>query len=65
MPFFKVNFEPAFNDFTVYISDFSEFREFNTVFRKMFPTTPPTRATVQVARLAMDAKIEISAIAMK
>lgn len=50
---------------TVYISDFSEFREFNSVFVKMFPKDPPTRATVQVARLALDAKIEISAIAIK
>jgi 2-iminobutanoate/2-iminopropanoate deaminase len=50
---------------TVFISDFNEFREFNNVFVKMFPTTPPTRATVQVAKLAYDAKIEISAIAIK
>lgn len=50
---------------TVYISDFDEFQEFNTVFRKMFPQNPPTRATVQVARLARDAKIEISAVAVK
>ncbi len=50
---------------TVYISDFEEFGEFNTVFRKMFPVDPPTRATVQVAKLARNAKIEISAIAIK
>ncbi len=50
---------------TVYIQDFGEFGEFNTVFRKMFPEDPPTRATVQVAKLARDAKIEISAIALK
>ena len=50
---------------TVYIQDFEEFGEFNTVFRKMFPKAPPTRATVQVAKLARDAKIEISAIALK
>jgi 2-iminobutanoate/2-iminopropanoate deaminase len=31
----------------------------------MFPKDPPTRATVQVAKLALDAKIEISAIAIK
>lgn len=50
---------------TVFITDFAEFAEFNAVFKKMFPATPPTRATVQVAKLAMDAQIEISAIAMK
>lgn len=50
---------------TVYITNFNEFREFNSVFVKMFPKDPPTRATVQVVRLAFDAKIEISAIAVK
>lgn len=50
---------------TVFITDFGEFREFNEVFVKMFPTFPPTRATVQVAGLAMNAKIEISAVAVK
>jgi 2-iminobutanoate/2-iminopropanoate deaminase len=50
---------------TAFITDFAEFGEFNTVFRKYFPTVPPTRATVQVVKLAMEAKIEISAIAMK
>lgn len=50
---------------TVFITDFSEFREFNEVFVKMFPSSPPTRATVHVAGLAMNAKIEISAVAVK
>jgi 2-iminobutanoate/2-iminopropanoate deaminase len=50
---------------TVYITDFNEFGEFNEVFRKFFPKDPPTRATVQVSKLARDAKIEISAIAVK
>jgi 2-iminobutanoate/2-iminopropanoate deaminase len=50
---------------TAYIADFNEFGEFNTVFKKFFPENPPTRATVQVAKLARDAKIEISAIAVK
>lgn len=50
---------------TAYITDFNEFKDFNTVFKKFFPENPPTRATVQVAKLAQNAKIEISAIAMK
>ncbi len=50
---------------TVYITDFGEFGEFNEVFKKFFPTVPPTRATVQVSKLARDAKIEISAVAVK
>jgi len=50
---------------TVYITDFKEFGEFNDVFRKFFTKDPPTRATVQVSKLAREAKIEISAIAVK
>ncbi len=50
---------------TVFITDFNEFAEFNEVFRKFFPKEPPTRATVQVSKLALDAKIEIAAIAVK
>jgi len=50
---------------TVYISDFAEFAEFNAVFSRFFTATPPTRATVQVSKLAREAKIEISAIAVK
>jgi 2-iminobutanoate/2-iminopropanoate deaminase len=50
---------------SVFIADFNEFGEFNTVYKKFFSINPPTRATVQVARLARDARIEISAIAVK
>ncbi|MHB8055856.1 MAG: RidA family protein [Candidatus Aminicenantales bacterium] len=50
---------------TVFITDFNEFAEFNAVYRKLFPTNPPTRATVQVVKLAMSAKIEMSAVAVK
>jgi 2-iminobutanoate/2-iminopropanoate deaminase len=50
---------------TVFITDFGEFGDFNSVYRKWFPKNPPTRATVQVAALARNAKIEISAIAVR
>jgi 2-iminobutanoate/2-iminopropanoate deaminase len=50
---------------TAFITDFREFGEFNTVFRKYFPKDPPTRATVQVAGLALNAKIEVAAVAVK
>ncbi|MGA2533879.1 MAG: Rid family detoxifying hydrolase [Candidatus Aminicenantales bacterium] len=50
---------------TVHIADFKEFGEFNAVFKKWFPQDPPTRATLQVSALAMNAKIEISAIAVR
>ncbi len=50
---------------TVFITDFKEFAEFNAAYRKGFPKNPPTRATVQVSALAMGAKVEISAIAVR
>jgi len=50
---------------TVFITDFDEFGEFNNVFREYFPEDPPTRATVQVVKLARNAKIEMAAVAVK
>ncbi len=50
---------------SVFITDFDEFGEFNQVYQKLFPKPAPTRATVQVVRLARGAKIEISAVALK
>jgi len=49
---------------TVYLTDMNEFDSMNKVYATYFKAAPPTRATVQVARLARDAKIEISAIAV-
>lgn len=37
----------------------------NAVYGEFFPDAPPARATVQVARLPRDVKIEISAIATR
>src|SRR3954464_4739201 len=44
---------------TVYIVDFDEFAAMNAVYREFFPTDPPARATVEVGRLALGARIEI------
>jgi len=49
---------------TVYLTDINEFDRMNQVYASYFKTAPPARATVQVARLARDVKIEISAIAV-
>ena len=49
---------------TVYLTDINEFDRMNKVYATFFGTAPPTRATVQVARLARDVKIEISAVAV-
>src|SRR5438094_7259020 len=50
---------------TVYITDFDDFQAMNAVYREYFPADPPTRATVGVTRLALDAKIEIEVIATR
>jgi 2-iminobutanoate/2-iminopropanoate deaminase len=50
---------------TVYLRDFDEFEAMNQVYRRYFPTDPPTRATVGVTRLAADYRIEIEVIAAR
>ena len=48
---------------TVFLADLADFVAFNEVWGRYFPSTKPARSTVQVARLAMDALIEIEVIA--
>jgi 2-iminobutanoate/2-iminopropanoate deaminase len=50
---------------TVYMTDFDEFTTMNAIYREYFPTEPPTRATVQVTRLAIGARIEIEVTAAR
>jgi 2-iminobutanoate/2-iminopropanoate deaminase len=50
---------------TVYLRDFDEFEAMNQVYRRYFPTDPPTRATVGVTRLAADYRIEIEVVAAR
>ena len=50
---------------TVYIVDFEEFPVMNRVYREFFTTEPPTRATVEVGRLALGARIEIEVTAAR
>lgn len=50
---------------TVYLADLKEFDAMNKVYREFMPDPKPARATVQVVRLVHDARIEISAIAVK
>jgi len=49
---------------TVFIADMDEFGAMNEVYARFLVDPPPARATVQVARLPRDVKIEIDAIAM-
>ena len=50
---------------TVYLSDMNDFVAFNKVYGTYFGEVPPSRSTVQVARLPRDVKIEIDAIAYR
>jgi 2-iminobutanoate/2-iminopropanoate deaminase len=49
----------------VFMKDLNEFPRMNTVYATYFPDKPPARATVEVARLPRDVKVEIAAIAVK
>lgn len=48
---------------TVYLADLAEFAAFNEEYARHVPTPPPARATVQVARLPKDARVELSVLA--
>jgi 2-iminobutanoate/2-iminopropanoate deaminase len=50
---------------TVYITDFADFATMNAVYREYFPSEMPTRATVEVTRLALGAKCEIEVMAAR
>jgi 2-iminobutanoate/2-iminopropanoate deaminase len=49
---------------TVYLKDVNDFGKMNEVYGSYFKSAPPARATLEVARLPRDAKIEISAVAV-
>jgi 2-iminobutanoate/2-iminopropanoate deaminase len=48
---------------TVYLTDMREFAKMNEVFATYFPENPPSRATVEVARLPRDVRVEIECVA--
>jgi 2-iminobutanoate/2-iminopropanoate deaminase len=48
---------------SVFLSDMGDFAAMNAVYGKYFTQAPPARATVQVARLPRDVKVEIELIA--
>ncbi len=48
---------------TVFLMDMNDFQRMNAVYAEFFPSTPPARSTVQVARLPRDASVEIEVIA--
>ncbi len=50
---------------TVYLADIHEFADMNNVYKGVIPDPKPARATIQAAALVNNARIEISAIAVK
>jgi len=50
---------------TIFLADLNDFTKVNEVYARRFPADPPARATVQVARLPRDSRVEIDAIAVR
>jgi 2-iminobutanoate/2-iminopropanoate deaminase len=48
---------------TVFLRTMAEFKEFNAVYARYFPSGPPARSCVEVSRLPGDAQVEIEAVA--
>ena len=49
---------------TIFLKNIGNFNEVNEVYATYFPSSPPARSTVEVAKLPRDAEIEIEAIAL-
>jgi len=49
---------------TVFLKDMNEFQAMNEVYATFFPSAPPARSTVEVARLPKDVRVEIECIAI-
>ncbi|MGB2605089.1 MAG: RidA family protein [Candidatus Sulfotelmatobacter sp.] len=50
---------------TIYLADIHDFPEMNKIYKSVMPDPKPARATMQAAALVNNARIEISAIAVK
>ena len=50
---------------SVFLADIHDFPEMNVAYKAVMPDPKPARATVQVAGLVNNARVEISAIAVK
>ncbi len=48
---------------TVFLKDMADFAAMNAVYAEYFPSNPPARSTVQVAKLPLDARVEIEVVA--
>lgn len=50
---------------TVFLKDMDDFAAMNDVYASFFPSDPPARSAIEVARLPKDALVEIEAIAIR
>lgn len=50
---------------TVFLADIHDFPEMNKIYKSVMPEPKPARATIQAAALVNNARVEISAIAVK
>lgn len=50
---------------TCFLSDMNDFAAFNGVYQTFFTKNPPARSCVQVAKLPLDAKVEVELIAVR
>lgn len=49
---------------SVFLKDMNDFAAMNETYGRYFPSNPPARATVEVARLPRDVRVEIELIAL-
>jgi len=49
---------------TVFLKDMADFAAMNAIYAEYFPNNPPSRSTVQVAKLPLDARVEIEVVAL-
>lgn len=47
----------------VFLADFADFEAMNRIYAEAFPAAPPARATVEVAKLPRNARVEILLVA--
>ena len=50
---------------TVFLTDLNDFASMNALYAELFPSNPPARSCVQVAKLPAGAKIEMEVVAVK
>jgi 2-iminobutanoate/2-iminopropanoate deaminase len=50
---------------TVFLKDLNDFAELNPIYGAYFTGVKPARSTIEVARLPLDVRVEIEAIAFR